>query len=68
MEIAAFFILVIVISFVDIKSMVKLKLKKEIIPYLGLMLITGVAGFLFLADPYRKSISYLILKIFNIQE
>ena len=62
-----FLVILIIISVIDIRSMMKYSLKKEIIPYLVLMLISGSAGFLYLSDPYRKSIEYLILNIFNIK-
>lgn len=65
--IVTFFLITIIISIVDVRSMLKLKYKKEIIPYFVLMLLSGLVGFLYLIDPYRKSIIYLILAIFGIK-
>ncbi len=66
-ELMTFFIISILISIFDMRSMAKSGSKKEIIPYLVLMLISGATGFLYFTDPYRKSIVYFILNIFHIQ-
>ena len=68
LELSVFLLAAIIFSVIDIKSMMKFSLKREIIPYLVLMLTSGSVGLLYLADPYRKSILYFILTIFNIRE
>ena len=58
--------LTVILSIWDIKSMKKANLKKEITPYILLMLVSGIMGFLYFTDPFRKSIAIMFLDLLNI--
>jgi len=67
-ELAAFFIIALVLCVIDIRAMLQDKLKKEIVPYGFLMLLAGLVGALFFTEPFRKSIVYLMMKTLGIGE
>lgn len=60
-------IIIIIFMFIDIRSMKKAKLEKEVAPYIMLMLITGILGFLYYTNPHRQSISAMILEALKIK-
>lgn len=62
-----FFLIFSVILITDLNSMKKAGHKKEIAPYILLMLTAGLLGFLYLSDPNRESISALFFRILKIK-
>jgi multisubunit Na+/H+ antiporter MnhB subunit len=56
-------ILVIILSFIEIKRMEEKQQKKEIVVYLGLAVIGLALGFLYLSNPYRTSLAQHILSL-----
>lgn len=66
-ELAIFILTLIMMSVVEIRSMLKIKLKKEIVPYLILIVLSAALGALYLTDPSRDSFSYMIIKLLNLK-
>ncbi|HPD01134.1 MAG TPA: hypothetical protein PLA01_07280 [Acetivibrio sp.] len=56
-------IFVVILSFIEIKSMVKKQQKKEIFVYLGLAVISLALGLLYLSNPYRTSLAQHMLRL-----
>ena len=67
MELKVFLLILLISGIVEVRAMKKAKLKKEIVPYLIFMVLTGVLGVYYLSDPSQKSLSYLIIKLFNLK-
>ncbi len=67
MELKVFLLILIIFGIVEIRAMKKAKLKKEIVTYLIFMTLAGALGIYYLSDPYQKSFSYLIIKLFNLK-
>jgi len=66
-ELAVFILTLIIMSIVEVRSMLKAKLKKEIVPYLILIVLSAALGALYLTDPSRDSLSYSIIKLLNLE-
>jgi UDP-N-acetylmuramyl pentapeptide phosphotransferase/UDP-N-acetylglucosamine-1-phosphate transferase len=52
----------------DIRKMTKANLKKEILPYLALMLLALTVAFIHLLNPLTPSLSEILLRLFGIKE
>lgn len=66
-ELVIFILILVIMSIVDTRSMLKSKLKKEIVPYLILIIFSVGLGVFYLTDPSRDSLSYSIIKLFNLK-
>lgn len=66
-ELIMFFMVLILLSTLDIRAMKKANLMKEIIPYLVLTLMAGVVGFLFLVDPHGESVASRLLNLLHLE-
>lgn len=66
-ELAIFILILIVMSIIDTRSMMKSKLKKEMIPYLIFIILSVGFGVFYLTDPSLDSLSYSIIKLFNLR-
>ncbi len=67
MELSVFFAVLIVFGIIDYRSMKKEKLKKEILPYLILMVLAGTFAVFYLTNPHRESFTYLVIKLFKLK-
>ena len=67
LEFAVFILALIIMSIAEIRSMLRAKLKKEIVPYLILIVLSAALGWAYLTDPSRDSFSYTIIKLFNLK-
>jgi hypothetical protein len=66
-ELAVYSSLLILICVFDIRSMIKNSLKKEIIPYLLLVILAAAVGMIILPHPYQKGITSYLLDLFKVQ-
>lgn len=66
LQLFLFFAILLFVGAVDLRSMLRSELRKELIPYCILMLAAGAAGLFYLSDPYRQSIAYWIFNLLNI--
>lgn len=60
-------VLVVIISFIEIKRMADKQQKKEIVVFFVLAVISLVVGFFYLSDPYRTSLAQQMLKVIGQQ-
>lgn len=67
MELKIFLLVLIIFAVIETMAMRKAKLKKELVSYFILMVLVGALGVYYLSDPYQKSFSYLIIKLFNLK-
>lgn len=61
-----FILLVLVVSCFEILSLVKRKLKKELVAFCCFSIIILAFGYFYLSNPFRSSLSYIILSFFNL--
>jgi hypothetical protein len=66
-ELAVYSSLLILMCVFDIRSMIKKSLKKEIIPYLLLVIMAAAVGLTILPYSYQKGIVSYLLDLFKVQ-
>lgn len=59
-----FIIFIFILSIFEIKKMLKNGLKKELTVFIFLTLLTLTLGYYYISNPYRRSISNIILTFF----
>lgn len=62
-----FTIFIFILSIFAIKKMLKNGLKKELTVFIFLTLLTLTLGYYYISNPYRRSISNIILTFFGIE-
>ena len=62
-----FIIFIFILSIFEIKKMLKNGLKKELTVFIFLTLLTLTLGYYYISNPYRRSISNIILTFFGIE-
>lgn len=62
-----YFLLLAILSFLEIRAMLKKKLKFEIISYIALAVLAGVFGILNALNPYKNSLTSQVLNLFNVR-
>lgn len=67
-ELFMFLIVLIGISIYDLWKMKKATLKKEVLPYLAMTLLSAAVGLIYLINPFGPSISKILFDLFNIKE
>ena len=67
MQVIVYLIIIVIVSILDIRSMLRLHIRKDMVPYLFCMMLAGLLGVIYLANPYRESIVGVILNVFHIQ-
>lgn len=67
LELGIFILTLIIMSIAEIRSMLKAKLKKEIVPYLILFLLSVALGFYYLTNPSRESFSSTLINLLNLK-
>lgn len=67
LQLFLFFVILLLAGIMDLRSMMKADLKKELVPYCVLMLAAGAMGLFYLSNPYRQSIAYWIFQILRME-
>ena len=67
MELWVFFAILITLGCIDYQSMKKAKLKKELVPYLILMILAGAFAVFYLTNPHQESFIYIVIKLFKLK-
>ncbi len=64
---AYFYIIMVVLGVVDMKELRNAGHRKDIIVYIGSMLVIGVFAYFYFSDPYGRSFTNLLLSLFNLK-
>ena len=67
-ELIVFYLLLFGFAAFDLRSLKKTGGNRELIPYLCLVIITCVLGYLYLLNPMRTSISSVMLNLFGLED
>lgn len=63
-----FFIVALIVSVYEWLYMIKNNLKREKWLYLSAVMITLIFGYYYFSDPYRDSLSYIVLDFLNLKD
>jgi multisubunit Na+/H+ antiporter MnhC subunit len=68
LELAAFLAILAGMGVYDLKKMKKANLKKEIVPYISLSLLSAAVALLFFLNPDAPSLAKLLMTLFGVKE